>query len=137
LTGTGRIAGFSLVEALVTLLVLSIGLLGLGRLQAQLWRGSGNLHAAADASLLADNLLEIDPVDWLPETGKNALYKQSGEHFSITIKQFPESTPSENLTSTHLELRWWRPSGELSLQRTITRNDNIAPQDARWLLPSP
>ena len=39
--------GFSLIEALVSLLVLSVGVLGLCRLQVALWSSSSALHATA------------------------------------------------------------------------------------------
>ncbi|MFQ5642397.1 MAG: prepilin-type N-terminal cleavage/methylation domain-containing protein [Thiogranum sp.] len=51
--------GISLIEALITLLVLSIGLLGLGQLQARLWSGSSRLHATGNAYLLGSQHLEI------------------------------------------------------------------------------
>ena len=51
-------AGFSLIEALVSVLVVSIGVLGLCRLQAQLWSSSSALHAGAAAKLLANSCLE-------------------------------------------------------------------------------
>jgi Tfp pilus assembly protein PilV len=51
--------GISLIEALITLLVLSIGLLGLGQLQARLWSSSAKLHATSNAYLLGTEYLEI------------------------------------------------------------------------------
>jgi Tfp pilus assembly protein PilV len=55
---TVRQGGFSLMEALISLLVLSVGLLGLGQLQAELWKSAGQLYAVSEAYLLSANDLE-------------------------------------------------------------------------------
>ena len=48
--------GFSLIEILVSLLVLSVGLLGMGGLQVATVKGSSNAHYRTSASLLAMSL---------------------------------------------------------------------------------
>lgn len=53
-----RQRGFSLMEALISLLVLSVGLLGLGQLQAALWKSAGQLYALSEAYLLSTSYLE-------------------------------------------------------------------------------
>ena len=55
---TVRQHGFSLMEALVSLLVLSVGLLGLGQLQAALWNSAGQLYGLSEAYLLSTSCLE-------------------------------------------------------------------------------
>lgn len=129
--------GFSLIEALVSLLVLSIGLLGLGQLQARLSVASLNQASAAYARLLQDNLYE-----------KTMSYEISGIAGSS-----PESdtvaTPStlytvqltrsatENLAITGIALEWT----DLDSTRTeiITSTLSTYPSliDTRWLLTSP
>lgn len=49
-------SGFSLIEILVSLLVLSVGLLGMGGLQVATVKGSSNAHYRTSASLLATSL---------------------------------------------------------------------------------
>ena len=44
-----KLRGFSLIEAMIASLVLSVGLLGLARLQAQLWSSAAQLHATTAA----------------------------------------------------------------------------------------
>jgi hypothetical protein len=137
LSRTGPTAGFGLVEALVTLLVLSIGLLGLGRLQAGLWRSSGDVHAAADALLIAQNLLEITPVDWLSAPATEPPPGPVGGPVITQIGR-PKASPAfPELTSIRLDLRWRRPSGEQTLDFITIHNREIRAPDARWLLPSP
>jgi prepilin-type N-terminal cleavage/methylation domain-containing protein len=53
-----RACGFTLIEALISLLVLSIGLLGLAQLQARLSVASSQLHASTQAWLLAGSGIE-------------------------------------------------------------------------------
>ena len=46
------------MEALISLLVLSVGPLGLGQLQAALWKSAGQLYAESEAHLLSASYLE-------------------------------------------------------------------------------
>ncbi len=50
--------GASLLEALVTLLVISLGLLALARLQAGLWRSQSTVMAAAEAVRLGQEKMD-------------------------------------------------------------------------------
>ncbi len=51
-------SGFSLIEVLISLLVLGIGLLGLGSLQVTSVKGSENAHSRNVANMLAFNLAD-------------------------------------------------------------------------------
>lgn len=51
-------SGFSLIEVLVSLLVLSIGLLGLGGLQLSSIKGANNAHLRTVASLAVTSLID-------------------------------------------------------------------------------
>ena len=53
------------MESLVTLLVFSIGMLGLGQLQARLWVNSGDIHSANLALLIAENVTELIEINTL------------------------------------------------------------------------
>jgi type IV pilus assembly protein PilV len=50
--------GFSLLEVMISVLVLAIGLLGLSALQAQGLRGGTSAHQRAQATLLAYDMME-------------------------------------------------------------------------------
>ncbi len=52
-------SGFILVEALVSILVVSVGLLGVAKLNTVLINGSGSAKARAEASLLAQRVVEL------------------------------------------------------------------------------
>jgi type IV pilus assembly protein PilV len=51
-------SGFSLLEVMISVLVLAIGLLGLTALQAQGLRGGSGAHMRAQATLLAYDMME-------------------------------------------------------------------------------
>ena len=127
--------GFSLLEALVTVLVLSIGLLGLGQLQARLWAGAGDLHMLGDAYLLGENLLEINSLDWLPADTRQALVQQGKPGVSVTIDLPGPGRSDGTVVTSTVSLRWRRPSGEQSLHLSASVNTGIAAGDSRWLLP--
>ncbi len=133
--GTDR--GFSLLEALVTLLVLSVGLLGLGRLQARLWRDSAELRTNADAFLLAGNALETAPVDWLVQSPAAELPGLAGHRYAVTLTQSESPSPADSLLITRLAFSWRQRSATRSLALSASRNTAIQPRDALWLLPTP
>lgn len=83
--------GFSLIEALITLVVLSVGLLGLGQLQVQLWRASSARHMQADALLSTENHLEK--------------YRISTANHPRQVTGNPPPTPSGGRLSTRLTAR--------------------------------
>jgi type IV pilus assembly protein PilV len=130
-------AGFSLVEALVTLLVLSIGLLGLAQLQVRLWRSSTDLHAMQSAVLAAHDLLEARTFNGSAGAGRPALPQAVGKSYFTEITTNNPSPTAKQLVATNLKLHWRESSGEKSVNLTATRNQGIDPKDTRWLLPSP
>lgn len=127
--------GFSLIEALITVLVLSIGLLGLGQLQARLWAGAGDLHTLGDAYLLGENLLETSTLGWLPVSVRQDLANQSEPVISTTVVEHNPARDRDPLVTTEVGLFWRRPSGEYSLSLTATVNKGLGAEDTRWLLP--
>ncbi len=103
-----RCAGFTLVEAMVALLILSVGLLALGRLQGTVTQSSAQAKARTEALRLAEGKIETlrgfnsmatlsgyangsDTV-----TGTNALFTRS---WNWTTTAIP-ATRSVNLTVT-------------------------------------
>jgi prepilin-type N-terminal cleavage/methylation domain-containing protein len=131
-----RTAGFSLMESLITLLVLSIGLLGLGQLQARLWVNAGELHTRGDAGLLGANLMEIAPVAWLSEAEKHSAAMLFEPAVSTEISRHRSQPPSDFLMVTDLNVHWVLPSGEHSLSLASTHNTSLDPRGTRWLLPA-
>lgn len=125
------------MESLVTLLVLAIGLLGLGQLQARLWRSSGDLHRTQGAFLLAHDILETYSVAGLAEWDAPAPVVHASESYIIEIHKNDLTPPPDNLSSARLELRWLLPSGDQFLTLATTRNNGIRARDARWLLTQP
>lgn len=126
--------GFSLIESLVALLVVSIGLLGLGQLQARLWAGAGELHTAGSAFLLAESLLEITPVSWLADTRKQAHAALFEPGFHTRITRYPLPAASAPLTATRVDVHWSSPTGDASLSLVRSLNPGLDPLDTRWLL---
>jgi len=126
--------GFSLIESLVALLVVTIGLLGLGQLQARLWVGSGELHTAGTAFLLAESLLEITPVSWLPDTPKQAQAALFEPGLHAEIAHYPLPAAGASLASTRIDVHWTSPAGDASLSLLRTLNAGLDPLDTRWLL---
>jgi Tfp pilus assembly protein PilV len=128
-----NIAGFSLIEALVTLLVLSTGLLALGQLQARLWLNAAELHTGANAGLLAANLMETAAATWLPEAEKNAALTQFQPIISAVIRVRQPALPGDSLSVTDLNIRWASPSAVHSVSLGGIRNARLDPLDTRWL----
>jgi prepilin-type N-terminal cleavage/methylation domain-containing protein len=128
-------SGFSMIESLLTLVVLSVGLLGLGQLQVRLWFGSGELHTTEAAALLGDNLLEILPVDWLSDQNKQAASRAFEPSIHAATRHSRLPAPDDALTATRVDLHWASPAGERSLSMQKTSRSGLQPEDTRWLLP--
>ena len=90
-----RQRGVSLIEALISLVVLGIGLLGLAQLQARLWSASADLHSSDEAYLLAGTSLEQFAIAQLFAVDPSA---DSTTHVTGSTTQFVV-----NLTLTELE----------------------------------
>ena len=129
-----RQRGFTLIAALITLVVLGIGLLGLAQLQARLWAASADLHASDDAQLLADNTLEkfriaqtIDGnsiADYGVETGRSAT------HFKVDLAL----SRREQLTEARVHVDWQRRSESRSLRLAGAIYTASQASDSRLLL---
>jgi len=130
-----NLGGFSLIEALITLLVLTIGLLGLGQLQARLWTVAGDLHTREDAYLLGENLLEISPLTWLPVSAEQNLVKQPETAIVATLDRNNPTDDRSALISTKVNMSWHRSSGKYVLSLSTTVNTNLSGENTRWLLP--
>ncbi len=129
-----RHRGFTLIEAMVTVVVLSIGLLGLAQLQARLWSASGDLHSSDEAYLLASNTLEksviaqIIAADLIANT--TAQITGSATVFAVDLSL----TEQQQLAEATVSVEWEHQSGlrSLALQTTIYTNAHAS--DNRLLL---
>ena len=127
--------GFSLMEAMICVLVLSVGLLGLARLQARLWSASEQLHTSADAYLISRNYLEelSTPFSDLFPVGKNGSLATVTGNSSYTSTF--AVTQHDSLRETVVATRWQDPGGGHEIRlRTLNPLTSSAP-DSRWLLP--
>ncbi len=124
--------GFSLMEALISLLVLSVGLLGLARLQAQLWRASGTLYATADAYLLSEDLLERarGQTEAMPAPENQRLQSVFGRSVFTSILRVETR---DRISVMEIASGWEDPasSHQLQLRSAAYRPE---PGDSRWLL---
>jgi len=125
------------MDALVSTLVLSVGILGLAQLQAHLWVNAGQLysddralHTAADRieCLEFQALTEMTVID-TPET----FVTESSENFRVDARTDRMNSEIHN----HVDVHWMSRTGdhELSLHTTLSELTRAA--HSRWLLASP
>jgi Tfp pilus assembly protein PilV len=130
---TVRQGGFSLMEALISLLVLSVGLLGLGQLQAVLWKSAGQLYAVSEAYLLSANQLEQELFSGA--TGLAGRENRSARSAS-GYTEFDSIVHVERqgrLTEMNISRHWKDTSGTQTVRlRTAVYRPAIG--DSRWLL---
>jgi len=134
LTVENRHCGFTLIEAMVSVVVLSIGLLGLVQLQARLWSASGDLHSTDEAYLLASNTLEKSAIaqmiaaDLIADT--TAQVTASATLFAVNLSL----TEQQQLTEATVHVEWEHQSGLRSLALDSTVYTNSHAFDNRLLL---
>jgi Tfp pilus assembly protein PilV len=128
--------GFSLIEALLTVLVLSIGLLGLAQLQARIWVTSGLLHTqnsayqlgldrleqAVSAQLIAPDLVPEPPLQ-VPRGG--ALY---ATRLSLSA--------GGQLQKAQVDIAWTAPTGRQAITLGTAVERTARASDTRLLLPA-
>jgi len=126
--------GISLIEALITLLILSIGLLGLGQLQARLWSASGKLHATSNAYLMGATYLEIFSAKQTiaPDLTADPPMKvlRAGTLFNA------ETSLSDDgqLTKAEIRIEWEDPGGSEIIRLETVADTVSRTSDTRLLL---
>ena len=128
----GRQHGFTLIEALLSVVVLGVGLLGLGQLQARLWSASGDLHSTDDAWLLAGNTLEQFSIAQMIDAGLvPATGIQPGSSaFTVAL----ELTRRAQLTEARVRIEWQHRNESRSLQLDGAIYTASQASDSRLLL---
>lgn len=122
----GRQSGFSLLESLVTLAILSIGLMGLAFLQAQGMQLSSGAYSRTQASYLANEI--IDRIRLNP--GNIAGYETS-ESFSPGTCTMLTATDAENdLNCWFSDLQTALPGGDGDID--VDAANQIVTVTVRW-----
>ena len=130
----GKTGGFSLIEALISLLVLSIGFIGLGQLQSRLWLAAGERHTRGDALLVAANLMEQTRGTLPTATGQPG----SLPPVNPKTRTFTTGTSTRNrgqLIDIKTTVSWPTRVGRQTVQLHSSLESNVDLQDTRWLLP--
>ena len=91
-------SGFSLIEILISLVVLSIGLLGLGGLQLTSLQSTNNAHFRTTASLFATEL--ADRMRLNPSAVANALYEGEVTRIICSSEANVKSCDGDDLCSS-------------------------------------
>ena len=130
---TVRQGGFSLMEALISLLVLSVGLLGLGQLQAGLWKSAGQLYAESEAYLLSATYLERGLSAGAPEPGEQEDRSARGAsgytEFGVVVQVEQLGWLTEMDVASH-----WQDTSGANTVRLRTAVYRPAVGDSRWVL---
>jgi len=130
---TVRQRGFSLMEALISLLVLSVGLLGLGQLQAGLWKSAAQLYAVSEAYLLSASDLERGLSAGATEL---AVLENRSARSASGYNEFDSIGHVEQqgwLTEMNISSHWQDTSGANTVRlRTAVYRPAIG--DSRWVL---
>jgi prepilin-type N-terminal cleavage/methylation domain-containing protein len=127
--------GFSLIEAMVSLLVLSIGLLGLGQLQTRLWRTSGELHSMAEAYLLGASELEKSlAVLGTGTTPSGNGFTRTSSSGTVYQAQLALAANGQ-LVDAEIRVGWNDRGGQQAIRLQTAAVTDLYEADTRWLLP--
>jgi Tfp pilus assembly protein PilV len=128
-----RQGGFSLMEALISLLVLSVGLLGLGQLQAALWKSAGQLYAESEAYLLSTSYLERDlsagATEPAAQENRSARSASGYTEFDVVVQVEQQGWLTEMDVASH-----WQDTSGANTLRLGTGLYQPAISDSRWVL---
>jgi len=122
------------MESLVTLLVFSIAMLGLARLQARLWVNSGDLYSSDKAHLIARNIATINEISTIFPSSMASLLATQRPYIASDYNLKRSVYSSGVITASEVIVSWERPSGAVSIPLRSTFSSSPGKEDARWLL---
>ena len=120
------------MEALISLLVLSVGLLGLGQLQAALWKSAGQLYAVSEAYLLSASYLEgglSGATEPAAQENRSARSASGYTEFDAVIHVEQQGWVKEMDVASH-----WQDTSGAHTVRLRSSVYQPAISDSRWLL---
>lgn len=116
--------GFTLIEVLVAVLLLSIGLLGLAALQTSSLRNNGSALIRSHATLMANDVLDMMRAD----------VSSNNPNYGAYVTDYTTAAPA-GTSQADRDLASWK--GELSKlpggEGKITVNGNSVTVSVRWL----
>ena len=136
-----RLSGFTLIEALVAMLVLGMGLAAVARLQADLLIGSRQAKARGEATAIARQ--QIEYLRFLSVQRSPGLLavsgtrNQAGSHQAYRVEWQVMPTAGMNYAHTIVRVHWTDRSGPHQIQFATLLADPEPVQAGRLLLPSP
>jgi type IV pilus assembly protein PilV len=123
-------AGFTMIEVLVALVVLSIGLLGVAALQMVGLRGNLSASFRTQASYLADDIIDRMRANYTAARGPAVSGLQYQLGMGATTPTGTDPTAIADVTAWIAELQTL-PSGQGSI--SVDTNTNIATVTIKWL----
>ncbi len=134
---THRQTGFSLTEALITLLVLSIGWLGLGQLQARLSIAGLNQSSTAYARLIQsvyyEKTISYALSGVLPSPPDSTSLTSPFGAYRIQLSR----SATRTLSDTTIQVEWEDTDTPHSEIISLSLSTYPLPSDTRWLLLTP
>lgn len=121
------VRGFTFIEALIALLVLSIGLLGVAALQLTSVRSNHSASLRSQATLLA-----YDMVDRMRANRTEALSGAYDIAFGAELDEESTTLNTADLERWTANLQETLPSGEGSIERTVTGGATTFTVTVRW-----
>lgn len=136
-TPAGRIRGFSMIEILVTIVVLSIGLLGLAGLQLTGLKYNHSAYLRSQATLLASDIIDRMRANrQVALTGGYDLLMGSMPGNASCVGPGQNCTPAEMATADIAEwkqaLQDLLPAGDGSIERQVNGNEVIFTVTIQW-----
>ncbi|VAW80021.1 hypothetical protein MNBD_GAMMA15-754 [hydrothermal vent metagenome] len=129
--------GFSLTEALITLLILSIGWLGLGQLQTRLSIATMNRSSEAFAQLTKSTYYEktvgYDVSDIQNSLPVDERLNTPSSRYDIRVSRITNPP----LRNTTIQIEWEEIGNTRNESIPFTLSRGPQPSDTRWLLLSP